>query len=139
MLLQVSGITKSYGASTVLSNISLQIEARERIGLVGVNGAGKSTLLQIIAGELSYDSGQIFKAKETKIGYLKQNSGLVSDRSIWNELLNVFAGLLEMETELRRLEERMADPDVIADGKKNGRNDAPLRRAFRRIPRAGRL
>ncbi|MGF9713246.1 ATP-binding cassette domain-containing protein [Paenibacillus sp. JMULE4] len=134
MLLQVSGITKSYGASTVLSNISLQIEARERIGLVGVNGAGKSTLLQIIAGELSYDSGQIFKAKETKIGYLKQNSGLVSDRSIWNELLNVFAGLLEMETELRRLEERMADPDVIADEKKmeeTMRRYAELSDAFR--------
>lgn len=125
MLLQVTGITKSYGVNTVLSNISLQIEARERIGLVGVNGAGKSTLLQIIAGELSYDSGNIFKAKETKIGYLKQNSGLVSDRSIWNELLNVFAGLLEMETELRRLEERMSAPDVLADEKKT---DETMRR-----------
>ncbi len=60
MLLQVAGITKSFGTKTVLNNISLQIEPRERIGLVGVNGAGKSTLLQIIAGELSYDSGEIF-------------------------------------------------------------------------------
>lgn len=71
MLLQVTGITKSFETDPVLSNISLQIEERERIGLVGVNGAGKSTLLQIIAGELSYDEGSIFKAKETRIGYLR--------------------------------------------------------------------
>ncbi|MDF2959477.1 MAG: multidrug transporter ATP-binding protein [Paenibacillus sp.] len=117
MLLQVSGITKSYGITTVLSNISLQIEPRERIGLVGVNGAGKSTLLQIIAGEMSYDSGDIFKAKETKIGYLKQNSGLISDRSIWEEMRSVFAHLEEAELELRKLEAMMADPAVLADGK----------------------
>ncbi|CAG7657779.1 ABC-F family ATP-binding cassette domain-containing protein [Paenibacillus allorhizosphaerae] len=118
MLLQVSGIHKSYGVTTVLSNISLQVEPRERIGLVGVNGAGKSTLLQIIAGELSYDSGNIFKAKETRIGYLKQNSGLHSDRSIWNELLSVFSGLIETERELRRLETLMADPQILEDAKK---------------------
>lgn len=117
MLLQVSGITKSYGINTVLSNISLQIEARERIGLVGVNGAGKSTLLQIIAGEMSYDSGDIFKAKETKIGYLKQNSGLVSDRSIWDEMKSVFTHLEEAERELRRLETMMSDPEVLANEK----------------------
>ncbi|SDD90743.1 ATP-binding cassette, subfamily F, member 3 [Paenibacillus sp. UNCCL117] len=118
MLLQVSNIAKSYGVTSVLSHITLQIEARERIGLVGVNGAGKSTLLQIIAGELSYDQGNIFKAKETKIGYLKQNSGLHSDRSMWDELISVFAGVLETESELRRLEARMSDPDVLADEKK---------------------
>ncbi|MCS7464273.1 ABC-F family ATP-binding cassette domain-containing protein [Paenibacillus doosanensis] len=117
MLLQVSGITKSYGINTVLSNISLQIEARERIGLVGVNGAGKSTLLQIIAGEMSYDSGDIFKAKETKIGYLKQNSGLQSDKSIWEEMRSVFAHLDEAEQELRKLESMMSAPEVLADEK----------------------
>ncbi|MCR8635950.1 ATP-binding cassette domain-containing protein [Paenibacillus radicis (ex Xue et al. 2023)] len=117
MLLQVSGITKSYGINTVLSNITLQIEPRERIGLVGVNGAGKSTLLQIIAGEMSYDSGDIFKAKETKVGYLKQNSGLISDRSIWEEMKSVFAHLEEAELELRKLEAMMSDPAVLADEK----------------------
>ena len=57
MLLQVSNITKSYGIDVILSNISMQVLERERIGIVGVNGAGKSTLLKIIAGELSADSG----------------------------------------------------------------------------------
>jgi ATP-binding cassette subfamily F protein 3 len=118
MLLQVTDITKSYGVTTVLSNISLQIEARERVGLVGVNGAGKSTLLQIIAGEIPYDAGNIVKAKETKIGYLKQNSGLQSEESIWNEMLKVFSHLLETEKELRKLEAEMADPELIRNEKK---------------------
>ncbi|MCC3382016.1 ABC-F family ATP-binding cassette domain-containing protein [Paenibacillus farraposensis] len=110
MLLQVTGITKSYGIEPVLDGINLQILERERIGLVGVNGAGKSTLLKIIAGEISYDSGQIFKAKETRIGYLAQNSGLYSDRSIWDEMMLVFAPLIETEQELRQMEQEIADP-----------------------------
>ncbi|GIP35146.1 ABC-F family ATP-binding cassette domain-containing protein [Paenibacillus sp. J2TS4] len=118
MLLQASNISKSYGVRPVLTNISLQILERERIGLVGVNGAGKSTLLQILAGELSYDSGEIFKAKETRIGYLAQNSGLNSDRTIYQEMREVFAHLLKLEQELRELETRMADPDLLSDEKR---------------------
>jgi ATP-binding cassette, subfamily F, member 3 len=117
MLLQVSGISKSYGVTTILSNISLQIEERERIGLVGVNGAGKSTLLQIIAGEIPYDSGDIFKAKETKIGYLKQNSGLATDRTIQAEMRSVFTALIDAEKELRELEVQIADPVIHANEK----------------------
>ncbi len=118
MLLQVSNITKSYGINTILSNISMQVQERERIGLVGVNGAGKSTLLKIIAGEMSADSGQVHKAKETKIGYLAQNSGLQSERTIEAEMRAVFAHLLDAERELRELEQKIADPALHGDEKK---------------------
>ncbi|TNJ66769.1 ABC-F family ATP-binding cassette domain-containing protein [Paenibacillus hemerocallicola] len=117
MLLQVNGLGKHYGTTTALSNISMQIQERDRIGLVGVNGAGKSTLLKIVAGEMSADEGEIFRAKETRIGYLAQNSGLQSDRSIWDEMMGVFADLLEAERELRELEARMSDPALAADAK----------------------
>lgn len=117
MLLQASNITKLYGVTPVLEGINLQVLERDRIGLVGVNGAGKSTFLQILAGELSYDGGQIFKAKETTIGYLAQNSGLQSDRTIWEEMLAVFAPLIETERELRRMEEQIADPELARDEK----------------------
>ncbi|WP_054956565.1 ABC-F family ATP-binding cassette domain-containing protein [Paenibacillus dakarensis] len=118
MLLQANGITKLYGVTPVLDGINLQVLERERIGLVGVNGAGKSTLLQILAGELSYDGGQIFKAKETTIGYLAQNSGLQSDRTIWEEMLDVFTPLIETERELRQMEEQIADPASSEDPKR---------------------
>ncbi|GAA0388594.1 ABC-F family ATP-binding cassette domain-containing protein [Paenibacillus motobuensis] len=117
MLLQAANITKLFGVTPVLEGINLQILERERIGLVGVNGAGKSTLLQILAEEISYDGGQIFKAKETRIGYLAQNSGLQSERTIWEEMLNVFAPLLETERELRDMETQIADPAAAADEK----------------------
>ncbi|RJG20796.1 ABC-F family ATP-binding cassette domain-containing protein [Paenibacillus thiaminolyticus] len=125
MLLQVNGMSKSYGITPVLSNITLQILERERIGLVGVNGAGKSTLLQLIAGEMSPDKGTIYKAKETRIGYLAQNSGLQSSRSIWDEMMLVFAPLVEAEQELRQLEHEIADPETAAD---TARHEAVMRR-----------
>lgn len=110
MLLQLSNISKNYGIDVILSDISMQVLERERVGLVGVNGAGKSTLLKIIAGELSYDSGAIHKAKETRIGYLAQNSGLQSNRTIDEEMRAVFAHLTDTEKELRELEQQIADP-----------------------------
>lgn len=118
MLLQASGIRKLYGIEPILDGIHLQIQERERVGLVGVNGAGKSTLLQILAGEISYDGGQIYKSKETTIGYLAQNSGLQSDRTIWEEMMNVFSPLIETEKELRLLEQQIADPAEMDNPKK---------------------
>lgn len=118
MLLQVSNISKSYGVSAILSHISMQVLERERIGLVGVNGAGKSTLLKIIAGEISADSGEIHKPKDMRLGYLAQNSGLQSDRTIIEEMRAVFAKLIETENELRELEVKIADPNLHSDEKK---------------------
>jgi ATP-binding cassette subfamily F protein 3 len=115
LLLQASGVSKSYGVTAILSHISIQIQVRERIGLVGVNGAGKSTLLQILAGEIICDEGAIHKNKETRIGYLAQNSGLHSDETIGFEMRSVFAHLLDVEEELRKLERDMADPLIIQD------------------------
>lgn len=67
---------------------------------------------------MSYDGGQIFKAKETTIGYLAQNSGLQSGRTIWEEMMNVFAHLIETEKELRQMEEQIADPALMENPKK---------------------
>ncbi|MDO3408587.1 ABC-F family ATP-binding cassette domain-containing protein [Saccharibacillus sp. CPCC 101409] len=117
MLLQATGIAKRYGVQSILEGITFQILERERIGLVGVNGAGKSTLLKILAGEMSHDDGQIFKNKETTIGYLAQNSGLQSDRTIQEEMLDVFADLLETEKEIREMEAR------ITTGSAHSEND----------------
>ena len=63
---------------------------------------------------MSYDGGQIFKAKETTVGYLAQNSGLQSDSSIWNEMLDVFAPFWRWSA-LRQMEEQIADPKLSED------------------------
>ncbi len=118
ILLQAEHIHKTYGIDIILQDISLQIQTGERVGLVGVNGAGKSTLMKILAGQLSYDSGVIRIPKEVTLGYLAQNGGLESERSIWDEMLAVFAHLQEEEKELRKLEALMGDPDVLANEKR---------------------
>lgn len=113
ILLQVNQLSKHFGAELILSNIKLEVQTRDRIALVGRNGAGKSTLLKIIAGQLSYDSGEIIKPKNVEIGYLAQNTGLESSLSIWDEMLTVFHALQVKEKHLRKLEQQMSDPNTI--------------------------
>lgn len=112
IILQCIQISKSFGVDEILSNIKLEIHDKDRIALVGRNGAGKSTLLKIIAGELSYDSGDLIIPNDIKIGYLAQDSGLSSNKSIWEEMNLVFSHLKTMEKKLRQLEMKMAEGDT---------------------------
>ncbi|MGN4448314.1 ABC-F family ATP-binding cassette domain-containing protein [Bacillus cereus group sp. MYBK79-1] len=115
ILLQVNALTKLYGAETILANIKLEVQTKDRIALVGRNGAGKSTLLKIIAGELSHDGGEIIKPKDVSIGYLAQNTGLETSLTIWDEMLTVFTHLQQMETKLRRLEHEMGKEENFSN------------------------
>lgn len=121
ILLQVNQLSKSFGADPILTNIKLEVQTRDRIALVGRNGAGKSTLLKIIAGQLSYEAGDIIKPKEVEIGYLAQNTGLESDFSIWDEMLTVFQHLKKQEKLLRQLEESMSNPAIFNNPKEYDR------------------
>jgi ATP-binding cassette subfamily F protein 3 len=112
ILVQANDIRKSYGTDVILDNTSIVVQDRERVGLIGVNGAGKSTLLKIIAGEMTYDSGSIHIGKETTIGYLAQHSQIDSDATIWDEMVSVYADVKRLETKMRELEQKMAEPSV---------------------------
>lgn len=115
ILLQVNALSKLYGAETILANIKLEVQTKDRIALVGRNGAGKSTLLKIIAGELSHDGGEIIKPKDVSMGYLAQNTGLETSLTIWDEMLTVFTHLQQMETKLRRLEQDMGKEENFSN------------------------
>ncbi|MCX7710206.1 MAG: ABC-F family ATP-binding cassette domain-containing protein [Clostridia bacterium] len=108
IILNCNNISLSFGTNKILDNISFSIQDSEKVGLVGVNGAGKSTLFKILSGILQPDSGEVFIAKGLKIGYLEQNTGLDSSRSLWDELLEVFLPLIEMEKRLKLLEEKIS-------------------------------
>jgi len=107
IVLNVNNVSLSFGTTTILENITFYIQESDKVGLIGVNGAGKSSLIKIIAGILQPDSGEIFHAKDLKIGYLEQNSGLDSSMSIWDELISTFSELIEIETRLKQLEKTM--------------------------------
>ncbi|WP_167629268.1 ABC-F family ATP-binding cassette domain-containing protein [Listeria valentina] len=115
ILLQAQQIAKYFGAEVILENIKLEVKTNDRIVLVGRNGAGKSTLLKILAGQIGYDAGTISHPKNVRIGYLAQNTGLESSKTIWNEMLAVFDDLIELEKEIRAMEQRLADASLYED------------------------
>lgn len=115
IVLQVNQITKSFNGEDILTNVKLEVQERDRVALVGRNGAGKSTLLKIIAGEMSYDSGEIIMPKNIRLGYLEQHAGLESKLTIWEEMKTIFSQLIDSEKELRSLESQMADPTIYED------------------------
>ncbi|MFB1052211.1 ABC-F family ATP-binding cassette domain-containing protein [Paraliobacillus sp. JSM ZJ581] len=115
ILMQINQLSKRYGAELILSNIKLEIKSNDRIAIVGRNGAGKSTLLKIMADVLSYDEGDIHKPKHVTLGYLAQNTGLETNETIWNEMLSVFAELIETEDKLRAMEQQMGNPTLMED------------------------
>ncbi len=109
MILEITGLSKSFGAKTVLSNLDLKIEDHDRIGLIGENGAGKSTLLNIIVGDMEYDEGTVAKGTGKRIGFLRQDSGLSLGGTIISEMRSVFGSVLKTEERMRSLEHRMAE------------------------------
>lgn len=121
IVLQVNQIHKSFGAEEIISGAKLEVQHRDRVALVGRNGAGKSTLLKIIAGEMSYDSGDLIMPKDLTIGYLEQQTDLNSDATVWQEMMKIFAHFRDQEAKLRQLEAAMADPDVYNDSERNAK------------------
>ena len=119
ILLSCDKITKSFGISTILEQVTFTVKSGNRIGVVGTNGAGKTTLFKIITGVLPYDEGSIYKAKDLSIGYLEQNQGVDSSNTVWDELLTTYEPVLEMEKRLRSLEKQISaytdtqNPDYI--------------------------
>ena len=107
MILACQQISKAFGTHQVLKEISFHIEENEKATIVGVNGAGKSTLLKIIMNEMSADEGEVILRKGKTIGYLAQHQDTSSDRTIYEEVLEVKKDIIAMEEKIRKLEKDM--------------------------------
>lgn len=111
MILQCANISKTFVFDKVLDNCSFHIEDREKAAIVGINGAGKSTLLKIIMGEMKSDEGLVTISRGKTMGYLAQHESVSSERTIFEELLDVKKDVLAMEQVLRELEISMKTSD----------------------------
>lgn len=107
MILSCQNISKSFGTDVIIRQASFHIEEHEKAAIVGINGAGKSTLLKIIIKELEPDEGIVAVAKDKTIGYLAQNQVIDSARTIYEEVLSAKQPVIDMEQEIRRMEEQM--------------------------------
>ena len=92
MLLQLKNAVFHYGDNLhpVFSNVNLEVNEGDRIGLVGDNGIGKSTLLNCMCGVYRLAEGELYRKNNSTIGYLKQKADLVSSRTVYEELSSVF-------------------------------------------------
>jgi len=120
-VLSATNLSRSFGAQDVFSGVSCAVPHGGRIALVGPNGAGKTTLLRILAGVEEPTTGQVHRMRGLTIGYLPQQADeqFVGERTVWDEMLSVFADLQAQAAELRQLEAAMSDP---------ARRDAALER-----------
>lgn len=109
IILQANKIERSFAGEVLFDNITLQVDERDRIALVGKNGAGKSTLLKILVGEEEPTSGEINKKKEISLSYLAQDSRFESENTIYDEMLHVFDDLRRTEQQLRQMELEMGE------------------------------
>ncbi len=104
-----------YPAAQVLRDVTWEVKAGDRIGLVGVNGAGKSTQLRLIAGLEEPTSGQVVRQGDPKIAYLRQEFDVDPARSVREELFQAFGEAADVLMAQHRVEQEMAGDRATAD------------------------
>lgn len=125
IVLSAANLTKYYdGTVEIFSNVSFSVNQGDKIGIIGPNGAGKSTLLGLLSREEDADSGEVYTARDVKIGYFHQNDLFTSTRTIYEELLSVFQDVIDMEKRLGDLS------DEIARLSEEGENGEKLQKAL---------
>jgi ATP-binding cassette subfamily F protein 3 len=109
-MLQILNLTKTYGSTTVLSDLSLMINRADRVGLIGPNGVGKSTLLRCIVGLERPDQGQIIRTPPNlSIGYLPQTFATLASGTVADALDSALAEYRRAEQALQHTAEAMAN------------------------------
>ena len=111
-MIHIDHASLSYGEQTLFDDISLNINQKQRIGVLGRNGTGKSTLLKIIAGQGYFDEGTITVDRHLKIAYMPQEMVILSTKNVMDEALSVFEESMTREKEKLDLEVRLAEGDA---------------------------
>lgn len=114
-ILTASNLSKSYPTKDIFTHVSFKIEKGDKVGLIGINGAGKSTLFKILMGENEKDSGEVYIPNNVKVGYLEQILSIDYHISIYDYCMKVFDDIIDIETNLRKIEQKLANPDVKPD------------------------
>jgi ATP-binding cassette subfamily F protein 3 len=109
VLVQLSGVSKAFGAQTVLRYVTFQINPSEKVGLIGTNGSGKSTLLKMLSGKAEPDEGVVSRKNGLQIGTLDQIPDFHENTTVLDEGLRSFDNLISMEQEMRQLEHDISE------------------------------
>ncbi|MEA3496527.1 MAG: ABC-F family ATP-binding cassette domain-containing protein [Bacteroidota bacterium] len=107
-MISVSGLSLQFSSVEIFSNISFNINPKDRIGLIGKNGAGKTSLLNIIAGIQKQESGKVVIPEGQTIGYLPQELKIDSSKTIYETAITAFKEIDEIEDELKEIQNEIA-------------------------------
>ena len=114
-MLRLERVSKIYPTGEVLRDVTWEVKAGDRIGLVGVNGAGKSTQMRIISGLEEPSSGQVVKQGEPRIVYLQQEFDVDLTRTVRQELFQAFGEAAQVLNRQRQVEEEMGSEKAASD------------------------
>ena len=107
MIIEINNGTVFFGALDVFENINFTVNENEKVALVGRNGSGKTTLLRVLTNEQELEKGQVFKANNTIVTYLKQNALIDCEDSVKDVMHDVFKDLKQKEQKLLELSKRL--------------------------------
>src|SRR5437899_2771360 len=109
-MISFSKVSKQYGRQVLFVDASFQLNAGEKVGLVGPNGSGKTTLFRMIVGEESPDDGEVSVPKKLSVGYFRQDVEEMAGRSVLDEAIAGSGRLGDLHHELEALQHALGDP-----------------------------
>lgn len=115
-VLSINGIYKSFGATSILEDVSFSVNKNEKVAIIGDNGEGKSTLLKIITRQLEADKGSVYFEDSNSVGYLSQQVIDDIEHTLLEEMELAFSKLKKIEKEMAELVEKMSvsdDKDLV--------------------------
>ena len=104
-----------FGAEKLFGGVTFDIDKNDKIGLVGINGCGKTTLFKLMRGEMETDGGEFIKTHDTVLGYMEQHVVRDSSVSVYDEVLSVFADLMELEKKIDHIHTEIDGGNHSAD------------------------
>ena len=94
-IVSLENISKNYGFRPLFENVTLGLEDRDKIGIIGANGSGKTTLLRMIAGVEEPDTGRVIRAKGQTLAYLSQNPPYDENLTVLETIFASSSGVMQ--------------------------------------------
>ena len=113
-LISLKDVRLAFGGPELIDGVSLQVERRERVCLVGRNGAGKSTLMKIISGEITHDAGEVIREQGLRIALLDQEVPQDLSGTVFETVASGLGGMVDLLKEYHSVGFRMSHGDAGA-------------------------
>ena len=106
-ILSASSLAVTFKDKTLFSGVSFDVGQKDKIGLIGANGTGKTTLFRLLTKQYTPSQGALFFGKDVSLGYMEQHACAESEKTMFDEMLTVYADVIEAERELDAISKQL--------------------------------